>query len=131
MVVQQYYSSFVILPFRERLLMKNKWILMIGKIFYVTLFLSEIKGQRQHINIIKRHLIMILILRRISYNYISSKIYIFKWSKEKMSFINYKVIQIFVTCKGEIMVKIDKFIYVMIIFLSLSFIATNSNRKIF
>jgi hypothetical protein len=40
------------------------------------------------------------------------------------------VIEIFVSAKVEIMVEIDKFVFVVVIFLSLFFIATNSNGKL-
>ena len=46
------------------------------KVFYVTSLLSALKGQTQHNNVFKRHLIMIPIWGKIFYNYISTINYV-------------------------------------------------------
>lgn len=61
---------------------------MIVKFFLCALLLSVLKGQKEHNDVLKRHLIMILILGRIFYNYISTINYVCNWCKWKMNFIN-------------------------------------------
>jgi hypothetical protein len=58
-----------------------------------------LKGQMQHIDILKRHLIKI-ILGNISYNFISSKNHLID-EGDTINSIIYKVIKSFVTLKEE------------------------------
>jgi len=86
--------------------------------------LSVLKGQTWYFNVLKWHLLMILILWRIFYNTLSAKKYIMNVRRELV----YKVIKLYNISymhKREIMAEVLKFVNVMIIFLFLVLVAMN------